>query len=115
LYKWNNSTIGDKSEKLIKMLKEGDHANALILVSDIMEVNYKDNFKMTLLMYSSGKGYSDVCWTLLSKGANLDLQTTKRQTALILASQNGHKDPVRFLLDSGANLNKLTTSGEKAL
>ena len=62
-----------EANKLMHALKAGDHANALIVVPDVEDVDYKDESGMSLLMYSAGLGYSDVCKILLDNGAKVNI------------------------------------------
>jgi serine/threonine-protein phosphatase 6 regulatory ankyrin repeat subunit B len=94
---------GTQPEKLIKALNANNLTDALEIAGNIDSVNYRDRSGLSLLMYASEIGYTELCKKLIDKGADLNLQSNNGLTALLLASQNGHVGVVKLLLDKRAD------------
>jgi ankyrin repeat protein len=54
--------------KLMNALQRGDQANALLIVSNIENANYKDDKGFSLLIYASDRGFIDISKILIKKG-----------------------------------------------
>ena len=100
-----NAQTETQAVRLMNVLKAEDLTNALILVQNVDNVNYRDEIGMSLLMWSSVRGYLDVCKILLDKGAKVNLRGLGGGTALLTASEAGHTEVVKLLIDRGAKLN----------
>ena len=64
---------------------------------------------MTGLMMACMNGKKDIVKTLLSVGANVNVQTPTGETALMYASMIGRNDIVEMLLKAGAQVDLVTT------
>ena len=103
-----------QAEKLMAALKEDNPENALALVQNVNDVNYRDENNMSLLIVGSYRDYIDVCKTLINKGANINLQANNGATALIMASLGGHTELAKLLLDKGASSGLKSGEGKTA-
>ena len=67
------------------------------------------------LMIAASKGYNGEIERLLSKGADIDAETSEGATPLIFAIANNRFDAVKTLLAHDPNLEKRTSTGETPL
>jgi ankyrin repeat protein len=67
------------------------------------------------LIIASSKGYDDEVKRLISRGADIDTETSTGATPLFFAISNDHLSVVNILLSSGADPNKLTNTRETPL
>ena len=100
---------------LISAAQKGDIDIVRILLDNGANINFKDNYGDTALMWASIEGHTDIVQLLLDMGANLYLQNNHGTTAILLASSNGNTDVVELLLDRGANPNIQNNNGNTAL
>ncbi|KAI2466433.1 ankyrin [Annulohypoxylon bovei var. microspora] len=79
-------------------------------------VDWKDSRGRTALHYAATRGNVKHVKFLLSKGADVECRSKKRQwTALLMAADAGRKQTVRILLDHGADLEAKTDMGDNAI
>jgi len=109
------STLQTVVDKLIKLIlgKEAEE-DIKKIEADIMWLLHNDT---TALMMASKNGHAEIVRLLLSRGAEINMQTTNcGKTALMFASRGGHLETVKLLLDSGADVNvQKTDDGATAL
>ncbi len=90
-------------------------------------VNAKNSFGKTALMYAAQYGFKDSVKILLDSGADINTQTNEgnledfcwndicvisgERTALMYAVQEGHLDIARYLVERGANIDLKDTKG----
>lgn len=67
------------------------------------------------LIIASSKGYDNEVRKLISRGADVDTETSNGATPLFFAISNDHLSVVNILLSSGADPNKLTNTKETPL
>ena len=82
----------------------GDIDKVRLFVCEGADVNAKDKFSQTALMYGSRVGNIDLVRLLVESGADLDITAKYNLSALMLAVINGHADVARFLIEAGADL-----------
>ena len=79
-------------------------------------MNAKNDQGWTPLMFAASEGDTTTADVLLSRGADVDLQSQNDETALMLAARWGHFRLVRMLLiDAEANVNLRNNDGKTAL
>ena len=76
------------------------------LVAKGANVNEKDKFGMTALMYVFAKGHFSIVQALLDAGANVNMKDKNGLTALMRAAANGNTESVQALLAKGAKVNE---------
>ena len=87
------------------------------LIQNILEfapvnVNLKDEYGRTALMWASILGHTEIVRMLLQRPEiDVNLQTEYGSTALMIASANGHTEIVRMLLEKPEILVNLQNSG----
>lgn len=82
---------------------------------DQVNINVKNEFGFTSLMFASMKNYVEMVQLLLERGADVNSQNEKGASALFYASMEGHIDIAKLLLDKGADVNATTFRNETAL
>ena len=66
------------------------------------DVNVKNNYGYTALMYASWNGYTEIVKLLLATSVDVNVKDMANQTALMIASWNGHTELVTLLKQHGA-------------
>jgi len=79
------------------------------------QVDSRDRYQWTQLMYAAVEGNRGVVNDLLDRGANIEAEDLHGGTALIYAADNGQADVVRLLLSRGADAKKKDHVGKTAL
>lgn len=90
--------------KWLDATTRGEIDKVRLLVSEGADVNAKDKFSQTALMYASRVGNIDLVHLLVESGADLNTAAKYNLSALMLAVINGHAEVVRILIESGADL-----------
>jgi ankyrin len=70
-----------------------------------------NNHLMAPIHYAGMHGLEDIAKTLVSRGADVNVQTLGGGTALRFAAFNGHKGVARILLRAGASIDATSTTG----
>jgi uncharacterized protein len=104
-----------QSIKLMNALIEADCNNSNGIVNSVEDVDFAGQGNISLLMYGSLNGCTEVVKALLDKGAKIDGLDDDRWTALICASMKGHNEIIELLLDRGATLDWRDKEGFTAL
>ena len=85
--------------RIIKTIESGDSDKVKRLIEEGADVNAKDNYGNTALMWASQHGYIEVAKLLIEAGADVNLRGT---TALMIALEEGHTEIVELLKEAGA-------------
>lgn len=93
----NCSTYVSNEIDLLKCLK-------LVSNFDKIDINCKDRYGMTALMYACTNGYLKIIEYLVDNGADIEIKDNQNdETVLFFAVRNNHVDIVKYLLSLGAN------------
>ena len=79
-----------------------------------VDVNTRDGWSSTALMYASAGGYTDIVHELLNAGADPNERTRLKRTALMWAAKYGHSSTITLLLERGAEAGLLDADGMTA-
>ena len=105
-----------QAKELMDALINKDLKMALILIQGTDDVNYIDTkYNTTLLRIASENGDTEICKTLIERGADVNLHSDDNVTGLIAASLKGHLDIVKLLLEKGAEVDHKGTLGLTSL
>lgn len=99
-----NSYAND-AQSLIDAVQQDDISTIKTLLAKGVDVNAKDNYGATALMYAFQDGHSEIVKTLLDNGADVNAKDNNGKTALMAASLKGHSEIVKTLLGKGADVN----------
>ena len=110
--------IDPEREKVLKEKKERGNRLALVaeaencnlgkvkqLLSEGVEINCYNDFRMTPLHKSAEKGCLEVAEYLLENGAEVDSRDFVFQTPLFLAVEKNHLEMAKLLIKNGADVN----------
>jgi ankyrin repeat protein len=93
------------NSRLFEAALNGQLSQLMHLLDGGFDVNTRDNYGRTALMYSSYNGHTEIIRELIVKGASIDLQDTNGRTALMMASSGPWLAAVKLLLDNQADPN----------
>mmetsp|Transcript_8602 Transcript_8602/g.10143 ORF Transcript_8602/g.10143 Transcript_8602/m.10143 type:complete len:311 (-) Transcript_8602:509-1441(-) len=102
-------------QELLAAAKEGAVDDLAFLIEDGANVNYKDRFGMSPLLWAATNGHSSCVECLLENGANLEIQAENGDTPLLFAADQGRFKVVKLLVEAGANMEAKTKFGNTAL
>ncbi|KAI8375999.1 uncharacterized protein BYT42DRAFT_573055 [Radiomyces spectabilis] len=106
------------ASNLSRAASNGDNTNVQQILTDerlrpFLNIDTPDDEHngSTALIYAACFGHLDVVRTLLSAGANIDIQDKSGWTALMWASSNNHSGVVKLLLEHGASSTAVSARG----
>jgi ankyrin repeat protein len=85
-----------------------------IMLDNKMDINTKDVKGLTPLMYATLSGNIEMCRYIISKGANINMQSTYGISALFVAAQD-HPKIAELLLENNADPNLYNIAGRSLL
>ena len=86
-----------KVNMLITAVNNGNIDIAKMLIAKNANVNWKDGFNTTALMYAAAKGNKDMVILLLNNGANISDNDGQGNTVLTAAKESKNKDLIKFI------------------
>ena len=107
--------MSDKEEELLVACVDGDDVEARRLIEEGADVNWRDAYGWTPLIWAASKGLVDVVRLLLDKGADINHKNNYGRTALHQAAISGEDEVVRFLIERGADLHVKNDDGQTPL
>ncbi len=90
-------------EQFLKAAKKGDVTAVRALLARGVDVDTKDVYNQTALMWAASSGHTEVVRLLMENGAWLNYSDTDGNTALIHAAKDERVESVRLLIDKGAD------------
>lgn len=101
---------------LLQAAKTGNNELTKLLLEFKINIDHQDEgSRCTALMLASEGGHKEVVHTLVSAGANINIQSQNGWTALLIASQMNFVAIVNELLLAQADINKQRDNGETPL
>lgn len=97
---------------------DGDLSKVRQLLDTGANIETRDDWEGTPLIYAAEAGHAEIIKLLLERGANIEsryITKRNRQTPLSLAAEKGFKEAVGVLLERGANIETLDENGETPL
>ena len=89
-----------ESSLLIQAILNGDFKTVKLLIDYKVQVNWKDWFSTTPLMYAASKGDLNIVKYLLKSGADIHANDGQGNTVLSAAKEGNHPEVVKFIEDS---------------
>ncbi len=102
-------------QTIINAARSGDATAVRRLLALGADINAKETYGTTVLMWASLRGHLEVVKVLLEKGADINAKDSGGKNALMKASQYCHPKVVRALLEKGADVNANAKDGTTAL
>ena len=86
-----------------------------LLLQHGADVDVKNKYGLTPLMWAANNGHSDIASLLLQHGANIEAKDEDGRTPLMYASSWGHTDTASLLLQHGADIDVTDYEGASAI
>jgi ankyrin repeat protein len=100
----------------IDLCASGSLAEIQAAIKDGANVNAKDKYGATALMWAAGfSANPEVISLLLGNGADVNAKDNYGYTALMSAANSGNPESISILLENGADINAKTYNGWTAL
>ncbi|MBA7493532.1 hypothetical protein ES702_04091 [subsurface metagenome] len=80
----------------------GDYAEVKRLIEEGTDVNAKDEFGFTALLFTARAGHTDITKLLIESGADVEAMNYVGHTALQYAENKRHTEMVKLLKEAGA-------------
>lgn len=100
---------------IIQTVRSNDLHKIKKLIAQNVDINIRDEYGYTALIWACSYGYTDIAKALMDAGADLDSTDTSGRTALIWSSYYGHIELVQNLIEAGANTKAKDCDGLTAL
>ena len=68
-----------------------------VLIENKADVNWKDGFKTSAIMYAAAEGNKELVELLLSNGANINDNDEQGNTVLTAATESKNEDLIKFV------------------
>ena len=104
-----HSSVSHNNEQLIKAAEAGDVAKILFYINKGANIEARDRYSSTPLMWAARHGKKEAIEVLLKHNANIEAVDKGGKTALDYAKSNEHKEIIQLLLSSK---NKQTSQPE---
>ena len=102
----------DIRNSFFETCKGGDIEKIKLLLEKGANIEAKDSYGNTPLVWASWSGYIEVVKLLIEKGADIEVKNNYGFTPLIWASQNGRIEVVKLLVEKGADIEAKDINGE---
>ncbi|MEP4684443.1 MAG: ankyrin repeat domain-containing protein, partial [Rhodopirellula bahusiensis] len=111
------SSMDDNQRTAMQMAAFDGHTPVVEwFLSQEVEVDHRDSFGRTALMYASTADNAETVKLLLDAGAAVDLVDSEEHfSPLMFAAAEGQMEVVELLLDAGADPTKADIDGETAI
>ncbi len=103
------------NEKLLIASQNGKTDEVRSLLAKAVDVNVRDEYGWTPLLWAAMNGNADIARVLLAAGANPNTRNKYGWTPLMWAAGQGYGEIVRSLIASGARLNAQDRNGWTAI
>ena len=108
-------TKQELNKELLENAKQGNLEKVKSSIKQGADVNAKNSYGWTALIWSAREGHLEVVKYLIENGADIEAKDDDDWTALILSSSEGHLDIVKYLVEQGADVNAKNKWGNTAL
>ncbi len=101
--------------QLLMASQNGNIAEVRSLISQATDVNVRDEYGWTPILWAAMNGHTDIVRVLLVSGANPNTRNKYGWTPLMWSAGQGYSEIVRSLIASGARLNAQDRNGWTAM
>ena len=95
--------FSEEDKLFLKVVKNNDLEKCKELIKGRVNINIKDNWGHTALIYASSRGYKELCSLLLDDEADVNIRDKNGWTALTGAYRHEYKEIISLLIGSGCN------------
>ena len=93
-----------------------DISRAKARISEGDDVNSRDSYGTTALIWTAVRGHVEMAKILIAAGADVNMQDKFGSTPILIAAQSGYNDLIKLFIKAGADPNiKLSSNGYTAL
>jgi ankyrin repeat protein len=107
--------LPNRNRMLLLASQRGDAEAVRSLIGQATDVNVRDQYGWTPLLWAAMNGHTEVVRVLLVSGANPNTRNRYEWTPLMWAAAQGYDEIVRSLIAFGARLNAQDRNGWTAL
>jgi ankyrin repeat protein len=100
-----NENVQEWNHKLLVYSKKGNLKGVKKCLENSVNVNCKDKFGQTPLIWSSYNGYLEIVKVLIENDADVNCKDNFDNTPLTLSSIKGHLEIVKVLIENGVDVN----------
>jgi ankyrin repeat protein len=111
----SKSSNPELNAQLLIAAKNGELQAVRSLISQATDVNVRDQYGWTPLLWAAMNGHTEMVRVLLVSGANPNTRNKYEWTPLMWAAGQGYSEIVRSLLSFGARINAQDRNGWTAL
>lgn len=111
----SKSSNPELNAQLLIAAKNGKLQEVRSLISQATDVNVRDQYGWTPLLWASMNGHTEIVRLLLVSGANPNTRNKYAWTPLMWAAGQGYSEIVRSLLSFGARINAQDRNGWTAM
>jgi len=86
-----------------------------LLIKNNVNINQKDNFEYTALMYATINGHLEIVKLLLENGVNVNEKNNYEYTVLMYATLYAKLEIIKLLIKNGVNINQKNNCGLSSL
>jgi serine/threonine protein kinase len=86
-----------------------------LMIKKGVNVNARNEYDQTPLMWASRQGETEVIKLLIEKGADVNAKNVYAETALTWAIRQGETEVIKLLIEKGADVNARSYKGQSAL
>ena len=104
-----------KNQLFVYLCEAGNTVKVEAALINGANVNAKDNYGRTVLMWAAINGHTETAELLLKHGADVNAENNYGRTALMWAAVNGKTETAELLLKHGADVNAKDNYGWTAL
>lgn len=104
------STVAAKTrlEKFMEAAAKGDRGAIEKFLEKGMDVNAKNSYDKTALMFAAYEGQSEIVAFLIEKGADVKIKRSDGSTVLMNAALSGNLETVQLIVQHGADINAVS-------
>jgi hypothetical protein len=102
-------------QRLLDAAENGDLATVTKLLDKGIDINTKDGWSGTPMMYAAANGHTDIVALLLTRGVGINSISRLDRTPLMCAANGGHNETVKYLIEHGADLSMKDREEKTAL
>lgn len=105
----------EAEQQMFRLAREGTTEQLKTALETGINLNIKDEYGQTPLMYAAGQNNEEVVQLLVDKGADVDQETDAGWTPLMYAARDNTLEVFEQLIDNGADMSATNNDGDTVL
>ena len=103
----NSQSIPQLNHELLESAKHGKVDEIIKCLNNGADIEIRDNYGVTSLVFSSNNGHLLAVQTLVERKANIEARSNNGRMALHWSSLWGHIEVTKFLIEKGSNIDEI--------